>query len=158
MAGNKTGGGTRHTIVSCIATAVCVAVWPVVSKFSSEQFEPIASSVSTIAGILLGFVMASITLFASATENTLIRNTSKTGYLDELANRLHMTMGMLLAVCITFLIVLFLPDDLTFLVGEGGEPYRYASVVVTVGVFLLIHSFVNFFMAWREFRKFVRFM
>lgn len=146
---------TKNVVTSIIAIAVCAIAWPVVSKFSASQITPIGSSIATVAGVLLGFVMASITMFGSVKDNTLIRNTKLTGYFPKLVNRLHVTMGLLLAVCFIYTTVLFLPDDLTFAMNEEGNEYKYSSVLMILGIFFLVHSSYSFFLAWRGFKEFV---
>lgn len=141
-----------YIIVILITLVICWGAWPVVSKFTAKEIQPIASAVSTLSGILFGFVMASISLFASAKDNKLIRNTTLTGYLPKLVNRLHVTMGLLLFVCFTFLLVLFIPDSLTFTVANIS--YKYSVVIVMVGIFLGLNSFVQFYMSWRGFKDF----
>lgn len=141
-----------YIIVILITLVICWGAWPVVSKFTAKEIQPIASAVSTLSGILFGFVMASISLFASAKDNKLIRNTTLTGYLPKLVNRLHVTMGLLLFVCFTFLLVLFIPDSLTFTVGNIS--YKYSVVIVIFGIFLGLNSFVQFYMSWRGFKDF----
>jgi hypothetical protein len=141
-----------YIIVILITLIICWVAWPVVSKFTAKEIQPIASAVSTLSGILFGFVMASISLFASAKDNKLIRNTTLTGYLPKLVNRLHVTMGLLLFVCFTFLLVLFIPDSLTFTVANIS--YKYSVVIVMFGIFLGLNSFVQFYMSWRGFKDF----
>jgi hypothetical protein len=141
-----------YIIVILITLVICWGAWPVVSKFTAKEIQPIASAVSTLSGILFGFVMASISLFASAKDNKLIRNTTLTGYLPKLVNRLHVTMGLLLFVCFTFLLVLFIPDSLTFTVANLS--YKYSVVIVMFGIFLGLNSFVQFYMSWRGFKDF----
>ncbi|MGI2139662.1 hypothetical protein [Shewanella baltica] len=134
----------------------CWLSWPVVVNFTSKEIQPIASAVSTLSGILFGFVMASISLFASAKDNKLVRNTTMTGYLPKLVNRLHVTMGLLLFVCFTFLLVLFIPDSLTF--NWSGKDYRYSALIVIFGVFLMQNSFIQFYLSWKGFKEFSKHM
>jgi len=146
-----------YYITSIIAAfAVCWFSWPVVSAFTTKEIQPIASAISTLSGILFGFVMASISLFASAKDNTLVKNTQLTGHLPKLVNRLHVTMGLLLCVCSVFLISLFIPDSLTFTYSEA--EYKYSSMVVILGLFLLLNSFVQFYLSWRGFKGFAEHM
>ncbi len=141
-----------YLIAIIITLVICWFTWPVVSKFTAKEIQPIASAVSTLSGILFGFVMASISLFASAKDNKLIRNTTLTGYLPKLVKRLHITMGLLLFVCFTFLLVLFIPDSLTFSISNTS--YKYSVVVVMFGIFLGLNSFVQFYLSWRGFKSF----
>lgn len=150
---NKSVAMTQF-IVPILSLLVCYCVWPIVSGLSAKELQPIASAVSTISGVLFGFVMASITLFASAKDNTLVKNTTLTGHLPKLVNKLHLTMGLLLLVCIIFLIVLFLPDSLAFQIGSECKEYKYSSVVAVIGIFFLINSFSQFFSSWLSFKDF----
>lgn len=140
------------------ALIVCYASWPLFESFDAKNIQPIASAVSTISGILFGFVMATITLLASAKENTLVRNTTLTGYLPRLIDKLHMTMGALLFVCVIFLVILFIPENSTFKTSANGADHKYASVVLSVGVFLLIVAFSLFIQSWLKFREFAKHM
>jgi len=141
-----------YLLVILITLAICWTAWPVISKFTSKEIQPIASAVSTLSGILFGFVMASISLFASAKDNKLIKNTTLTGYLPKLVSRLHVTMGLLLLVCFTFLIVLFIPDSLTFSIDN--KTCKYSVAIVMFGIFLGLNSFVQFYLSWQGFKKF----
>ncbi|MDN3632521.1 hypothetical protein [Vibrio lentus] len=129
--------------------------WPVISQLKMAHLQPIASTVSTFAGILFGFAMGSITLLTSSS-HTLIENTKRTGYLKVLTSNLHSTMGWLLGVCVIFLITMFIPDSLTFSYGEESDKkeYLYACIIAQVGVGVLIIAFKEFFMTWRDFKKF----
>lgn len=145
-------------LILFISLTVCYGVWPAIASLSAKEIQPIASAVSTISGVLFGFVMASITLFASAKDNTLVKNTTLTGHLPKLVNKLHLTMGALLLVCLIFLIVLFLPDSLIFEIGESDSSYRYSSAVSLIGIFFLINSFFLFFSSWFSFKEFTEHM
>ncbi|MGL4757198.1 MAG: hypothetical protein ACRCXB_33015 [Aeromonadaceae bacterium] len=145
-----------YWIVIVATFLLCWFSWPIISSFTSKEIQPIASAVSTLSGILFGFVMASISLFASAKDNTLIRNTTLTGYLPKLVSRLHLTMGLLLFVCFTFLLVLFIPDSLTFKIGDAS--YRYSALIVSFGIFLMQNSFVQFYLSWKGFKEFSKYM
>lgn len=138
----------------------CYLSWPIISILKVSQIQPIASTVATFAGILFGFVMASMTLLASAKDNTLVRNTQRTGYLPKLVDRLHRTMGWLLSTCIIFIMTMFLPDTLSFTVGEGdtSETFLYSSALVQIGVFVLILAFKEFYHTWQQFKKFTSLM
>ncbi|PSW21431.1 hypothetical protein C9I98_05725 [Photobacterium sanctipauli] len=158
---NPVNWGKLTTPLTYLAVlGFCYLSWPIISGLKSSQIQPIASTVATFAGILFGFVMASMTLLASAKDNTLVRNTQRTGYLPKLVARLHKTMGWLLAVCITFIITMFLPDSLSFTVGEGETTlkYTYSSVLVQLGVFILILAFKEFFHTWQQFKRFTSLM
>jgi hypothetical protein len=133
-------------------------IWPTASGFKATQIQPIASAILTLSGVLFGFTMASITLFASAKDNVLIRNTTLTGYLPKLVNQLHITMGLLLCVCVVFLSVLFLPDSLTFDFGSPVQKYRTSTVVLMIGLLCLFTSFYFFYRSWWSFKAFTKHM
>ena len=145
-----------HIAVIVFSIIVCWFAWPTISNFTSKEIQPIASAVSTISGILFGFVMASISLFASAKENKLVRNTTLTGHLPKLVERLHTTMGWLLVVCLIFLVVLFLPDTFVLDMGTPKQSYKYSSILVLIGIFFLINSFSLFRLSWYGFENFTR--
>ncbi|ELX4138727.1 TPA: hypothetical protein ACMDN4_002796 [Vibrio cholerae] len=129
--------------------------WPIISQLKMIHLQPIASTVATFAGILFGFAMGSITLLTSSS-HVLVENTKKTGYLKTLTSKLHSTMGWLLAVCVVFLITMFIPDSLTLNIGEGDsqQTYLYACLFAQFGVGILIIAFKEFYVTWREFKKF----
>jgi len=143
-------------IVVGVSLLICYCIWPTISGLSAKEIQPIASAVSTISGVLFGFVMASITLFASAKDNTLVKNTTLTGHLPKLIDRLHLTMGALLLVCLIFLIVLFIPEKLEFAV--RGYAVKYVSATLIIGLFFLINSFFLFFQSWFDFKSFASHM
>jgi len=125
-----------------------------VEKLDVDHIQPIASTVATVAGILFGFVMASVTLLASAKDNALVQNTQKTKYLPKLVSRLHRMMAWLLIVCIVFLTCLFLPDT-AFIPGDLFPPNtRYVAVILNLGVFVFCVSVFKFIFVWREFSNF----
>ena len=147
-----------HLAVILSSTVICWLAWPTISSFTMKEIQPIASAVSTVSGVLVGFVMASISLFASASNNKLVKNTMLTGHLPKLVNLLHITMGLLLLVCLLFLIVLFLPDTLVFEVGSSKNSYRYSSSLLLIGIFFLIYSFALFGLSWKGFKDFAKHM
>ena len=144
-----------------IASAVfCIIAWPISGKLTFSQIQPIASAVSTFAGVLFGFVLGSITLIASAKDNTLIKNISKTGYLKKLTEGMHTTMGLLLAVCIIFIILLFFPDSFTYTFPfvKGAEKHTYAQLLLQVGIFFLLLTFKNFYITWVRLKQITKLM
>lgn len=147
-----------HWTIVLASAAVCWVVWPTVADYTSKEIQPIASAVATVAGILFGFIMGTITMFASAKDNTLVRNSTLIGYLPKLVALLHTTMGFLLLVCLIFLAVLFIPDTSQFAWGDKGVTYRCASAITLVGVFFLLSSFCLFGVSWYKFHEFVKHM
>ncbi|MGF1836451.1 hypothetical protein [Photobacterium sanguinicancri] len=142
--------------VYIVTLGILIYTWPVTSQLTLSQLQPIASTVATIAGILFGFAMGSMTFLTTAKGITLVENVKKTGYLKKLTSKLHSTMGWLLAVCVIFLITMFIPDSVTFdvTVSQQSKTYHVASAVAHIGVGVLILAFKEFFFTWREFKKF----
>jgi hypothetical protein len=150
-----------HLILYGVAPALITWFsWPVISTFTEKEIQPISSAISTFSGILLGFVLASISLFASAKDNRLIRNTQLTGYLPKLISKLHITMGLLITVCLIFLIALFMPDSAIDKLTLKILGYNLVCVraLVALGVFVLINSFTMFYVTWCEFKNFTKHM
>jgi hypothetical protein len=145
----------KKVIISLIVSSVvAVVAWKAVPGLTLNQIQPIASTAATVAGILFGFVMASVTLLSTAKDNALIRNTGLTGYLPRLVRRLHETMGCLLSVCIIFLASLFIPENAMFADNGSLANVKLISIVVEIGVFVLTFSVCMFIVVWREFSKF----
>lgn len=153
----KAIGGIVYTILALI---LCVVSWPLTVKLTASQLQPIASAILTFSGILFGFVMASVTLIASAKDNTLIKNLAKTGYLKTLTERMHSTMGWLLSVCFVFILILFFPDSLKFTFPYGKAPieHTYSQLILQFGMFLLLITFKNFYHTWKEFKEITKLM
>lgn len=147
----------RADLLIPIALAATVTYFAsnLVDKLKIGNVQPIASTVATVSGILFGFVMASVTLLASAKENTLVKNTQKTQYLPDLVARLHRMMGWLLFVCIIFLSCLFIQDDTAFNITRFNISFRYISLLIDLGVFVFSLSIFKFIFIWKEFSKFV---
>lgn len=144
-----------HVISLIISIVVTYLAMKVVPALSSTEIQPIASTVATIAGILFGFVMASLTVLASAKDNSLVQNTTKTKYLPKLVTALNHTMWTLLVVCLLFLSSLFIPDSITVI---SGNETKLISVVVGVGVFVFTWAICKFISVWNEFSAFARAM
>jgi len=125
-----------------------------VSKLNVTHIQPIASTVATVAGILFGFVMASVTLLASASDNALVKNTKKTKYLPELVSRLHRMMAWLLIVCIIFLTCLFIPDNALVPGNIFPANTKFVAVILDTGVFVFSVSVFKFIFVWKEFSNF----
>lgn len=138
----------------------CIIAWPLSAKLSFAQIQPIASAISTFSGILFGFVLGSLTLIASAKDNTLIKNISKTGYLKKVTEEMHSTMGWLLLVCIIFIILLFFPDTLKFKfpLVENAQEHTYAQLLLQVGVFSLLITFKKFYTTWSSLKDITKLM
>jgi len=138
----------------------CIIAWPLFAKLTFAQIQPIASAISTFSGILFGFVLGSITLIASAKDNTLIKNIGKTGYLKKFTEEMHSTMGWLLSVCIIFIVLLFFPDSLKFKFPfvTTNQEYAYAQLFLQLGIFILLITFKKFFTTWLRLKDITKLM
>jgi len=142
------------------SAAFCIVVLPFSVRLTFAQIQPIASAISTFAGILFGFVLGSITLMASAKDNTLIKNIGKTGYLRRFTEEMHSTMGWLLSVCISFIVVLFFPDTLKFKIPyiTKNAEHTYAQLLLQLGIFVLLITFKKFYITWLRLKEITRLM
>ncbi|HGH0736997.1 TPA: hypothetical protein ACJHGZ_005506 [Klebsiella pneumoniae] len=142
------------------SAAFCIVVLPFSVRLTFAQIQPIASAISTFAGILFGFVLGSITLMASAKDYTLIKNIGKTGYLRRFTEEMHSTMGWLLSVCIIFIVLLFFPDTLKFKIPyiTKNAEYTYAQLLLQLGIFVLLITFKKFYITWLRLKEITRLM
>ena len=144
---------TDRILPICVAALVATLAWQFIPNLELSQIQYIASTISTVSGILFGFVMASITILASAKDNRLIQNTVKTKYLPKLVSKLNFTMVLLLCVCVIFLSSLFIKiDKIAF------SEIRLVSIIIVVGVFIFSLAVYKFLSVWHEFSKFASHM
>lgn len=103
-----------------------------------------AGVLSTIAGILFGFVLASISIFSSANDgkegaiNALKRN----NILPKIINRLLSTGLTLIIACLFPLVAMFLPDDIIV----KGAPLDFLFILL--GLSSLLISLFTFGRCW----------
>ena len=136
-------------MLNYLSISLAILSWKFIPELNLSQIQYIASTISTVSGILLGFVMASITILASAKDNKLIQNTTKTKYLPKLVSKLNNTMGLLLIVCMVFLSSLFIKiEDIAF------YEIKLVSIVIVIGVFIFSFAVCKFISIWFEFSKF----
>lgn len=139
---------TKYAVLSAaISLALAAFAWPVVSALDAKAIQPIASGVATIAGILLGCVIAAMTILVSSSHSSLIRNMKLTGGLSDLISNLNHTMLALVITCVIFLAVLFVPDQVTVCEVEVN------SIVVAIGVVSMGMSFMLFLFSWGKFKQ-----
>lgn len=147
----------KNAIAKTSAFAVSIAFaylsWKVVPDLKPSAIQPIASTMASVAGVLFGFVMASLTILASANGNKLVENTKKTNYFEQLVHKLHVSMLLLILVCLTFLVSLFLPETVTI---PLKNPIKLVSVVLVGGVFLFSLAIFTFVSVWHEFSQFAK--
>lgn len=104
----------------------------------------IAGPLSTIAGILFGFVIASVSFFSTSASNSLIENMKSTGMYQQLINQLSHTGQMLITSCIFMVISIFSPQVVIY----GKINIDYALLIV--GFFFLCYGLLEFWTCWRK--------
>lgn len=138
-------------VASVAAAGLAYLSWQVVPGFNQSAIQPIASTVASVSGVLFGFVLASLTILASASTNKLVENTKKTKYFGKLVRRLQISMGLLILVCLNFLAVLFVPESV---IAPHMTETKLVSIILVSGVFLFSFAVFMFFAVWHEFSKF----
>ncbi|EEW1146249.1 hypothetical protein EC302_16780, partial [Escherichia coli] len=108
-----------------------------------------AGVLSTISGILFGFVLAAISIFSSANSDKegAINALKQNNVLPTLVNRLLSTGLTLIVACIFPLIAMFLPDDVIV----AGKPIDFLFILL--GLSSLIISLYTFGRCWLVLRK-----
>ena len=129
----------------------------VITYFSSKIFKPmqhsdvlaIAGVLSTVAGILFGFVLAAISIFSSADgkKDGAIKALKQNNILPTIIARLLATGFTLIIACILPMIAMFLAPEVTVL----GKPIDY--VFVLLGFSSLIISMMTFSRCWYTLRS-----
>ncbi|SIQ30540.1 hypothetical protein [Marinobacterium stanieri] len=135
------------------ASGIAYLSWQVVPGFGRDVIQPIASTMASVAGVLFGFVLASLTILASASGNKLVENTKKTKYFEKLVHRLHVSMGLLILVCLNFLAVLFVPESV---MAPFMTETKLLSLVLVSGVFFFSMALFVFLAVWHEFSQFTK--
>lgn len=108
-----------------------------------------AGVLSTISGILFGFVLAAISIFSSADNEKegAISALKRNNILPTIVNRLLSTGVTLIVACMFPLIAMFLPDDVVIF----GEPIDYLFILL--GLSSLLISLFTFGRCWSTLRK-----
>lgn len=104
---------------------------------------------STVSGILFGFVLAAISIFSSANsdEDGAINALKRNNILPIIINRLLSTGVTLIIACIFPLLAMFLPDDLLV----HGNPIDY--IFILLGLSSLLISLYTFSRCWYTLRN-----
>ncbi|HCQ4607371.1 TPA: hypothetical protein OKV72_002354 [Escherichia coli] len=134
----------------------CV-LWILLTYAATKLFKPMkhadvlttAGVLSTISGILFGFVLAAISIFSSANSDKegAINTLKQNNVLPTLVNRLLSTGLTLIVACIFPLIAMFLPDDVIV----AGKPIDFLFILL--GLSSLIISLYTFGRCWLVLRK-----
>lgn len=126
-----------------------VISWVLVKKItpmSHADILTIAGVISTISGILFGFVLAAISIFSSSSDNKdgIIHALKQNKILPKLINDLLSTGVLLIAACLFPLAAMFITDKTTF------YSVRLDFSLIIVGFSFLLTSIASFTMSWRR--------
>ena len=102
-------------IIHIIILIVCAIFSKIILNFSYEKIIPIASSITTLVGILFGFLITSVSILLSLKDNKVVRNYALINFIPDLAKDIYITICLLLITCFIFLIILFIPPPPLFL-------------------------------------------
>ncbi|TQN81305.1 UNVERIFIED_ORG: hypothetical protein FHU01_1889 [Citrobacter freundii] len=108
-----------------------------------------AGVLSTISGILFGFVLAAISIFSSADSDKegAINALKRNNILPTIVNRLLSTGLTLIVACVFPLIAMFLPDDVIAV----GQPIDFLFILL--GLSSLMISLYTFGRCWSILRR-----
>jgi hypothetical protein len=106
----------------------------------------IASPLATVAAMLFGFVIASVTFFSASSENTLIVAMKDTNMYSNLLIRLHRTGVALITSCLFMVIAIFSPSKIIMM----PYIYKWDFILLTLGFFFLIYALIEFWTCWKR--------
>lgn len=134
---------TRNIIISV------VLAWILVKYVTPMQHTDILSTsgvLSTVAGILFGFVLAAISIFSSASSSPdgIIQALKSTKILPKLIESLLSTGATLIIACIFPLIAMFISDKFTI------YAIRLDFALTLFGLSTLLVSIASFVSAWKK--------
>ena len=117
-----------------------------VSPMSHTDILSTAGVLSTVAGILFGFVLAAISIFSSASSSPegIIFALKKTKILPKLIKNLLSTGATLIVACIFPLIAMFVKESVLI----GG--IRIDFILTIFGFSILITSIFSFLATWKQ--------
>lgn len=129
-------------LASTVLTALVLEFAPVPDH---NQIIAIASPLATIAGILFGFVMASLTFISSNKDNSLLLAMKKTKMYDSLMDGLLTTGLALIASCIFMVFAIFFPEiQIAYLA------INWDHLALILGFFTLIYGLFEFLDSWKK--------
>ncbi|ENM3796169.1 hypothetical protein DLR60_08705 [Vibrio tarriae] len=137
-------------VLLSISVTVLV-VWNYSPKDHTEILA-IASPLATVAGILFGVVIASVTFFSSVKDNDLIEELKDTKLYYVLMNQLTITGVFLISSCIFMVISIFTP----FKVIHSSFNFTYDYALLIAGFFCLIQSLLLFRSSWSKIRTVIK--
>lgn len=104
----------------------------------------IAGPLSTVAGILFGFIIASVSFFSTSANNSLIENMKNTGMYKQLIGQLSNTGLSLITSCIFMVVAIFTPFDVLVF------GYSLDYILLSFGFLLLCYSLFEFWSCWKK--------
>lgn len=96
--------------ISVISLSVIVyfAVFRHLTAWKAEDMRSVAGTFASIAGTLLGFVIAALSILVAVVNRSLVVRLKKTGHYDSLLSELYYTAGLLLLTTVSSMITIFL--------------------------------------------------
>ncbi|WP_311791732.1 MULTISPECIES: hypothetical protein [Pantoea] len=141
------GPRTLFTIKTVIAVAMSIVGAKVLHDLDHNAVISAAGALSTISGVLFGFVLASVTILSSFDSSKgLVGALKRNGVLKGLVEGLFGTGTTLIAACLSAMISMFAP-----VVSNLALDY-YALLLA--GAYLII-SMISFFYNWKSLSKII---
>ena len=132
-----------------------------VTYFISKHFTPtthdqiisISGPIGAFSAMLFGFVIASISIFSGASNNSFIRKMKANNMLSPLMQDMNNTGIFLILSCIFSIISMFTPFKIFILVNVS-----YDYFLLLASLFFIILSMILFFSIWRKIRLIIEHM
>lgn len=136
------------------STIVKVLISLVITAIMASNYNPtdhsivlgIASPLATIAAMLFGFIIASVTFLSSAKDSSLIKAMKNTQMHQQLLSQLHHTGVGLISSCIFMVLSIFSPSKPIIKTINFNWDYSF----LIVGFFLLFISMIEFWFCWKR--------
>lgn len=137
-----------------ISMSITIAIVANYAPKDHGEILAIASPLSTVAGILFGFIIAYITAFVSNSSNELLQNMKKTNMYSPLLSQLSYTGFGLIISCIFMVISIFTPHKYIF----DDHLYTWDYTLLIIGFATLIYSLINFLVSWYKVHTIVKYL
>lgn len=106
----------------------------------------IASPLATVAAMLFGFIIASVTFFSASVDNVLIQAMKDTKMYSSLMARLHQTGMALISSCIFMVVSIFSPAKKIV----DSYHYTWDYTLLIIGFFALVYALIEFWTCWKR--------
>lgn len=137
------------------AALSCLITYYIVHNYVPKdhgEILAIASPLSTVAGILFGFIISYVTAFASNSQNELIQNMRKTNMYSPLMTQLSHTGFGLITSCIFMVMSIFSPYKK--IIPNYDITWDFSLLIL--GFTILIYSLFSFWGCWRKVHKVIK--